>query len=116
MEATLLKDLGFSDCCSQGANSLLAPSELGKIANLPVDLSTVSNLLRYECAMQYWKHEPLPEQTTNGLIVCFRYNNLKYKKPFPPLPSDILLHLTADKNQFCSFWQKTKEIQKKSAL
>lgn len=70
-EATLLKDLGFSDCCSQGANRLLAPSELSIIANLPVDLSTVSNLLRYKCAVQYWKHNPLPEHTTNGLNHLF---------------------------------------------
>lgn len=106
-EATLLKDLGFSDFCSQGDNSLLAPSELSKIANLPVDLSTVSNLLRYEYAMQYWKHKPLTEQTTNGLIICFCYKNWKYGKSF--FSPNILLHLTADKNQFCSSWQKQRK-------
>lgn len=60
--------------------------------------------------MQYWKHKPLPEQTPHGLIVCFCYKNLKYRKPFPP--SNILLHLTADKNQFCSFWQKQRKTEK----
>lgn len=71
----MLKDLGFSGCCYQGAKSLLAPSESSKTANLPVDFSAASNLLRYECAMQFWKHKPLLEQTTHGLIVCFCYKN-----------------------------------------